>query len=119
MEAGANHLLLNPVYNYMEHLEVIAEEGRAQDLVWPTRHRHSGESRNPEVWGATVRAEGNRSMNGRRGGKPTEGYLGVTHPTPRHSCEGRNPEVRGAGIPSMRLFELAAAVVPAKVGTPS
>ncbi|MDE2969124.1 MAG: TIGR03619 family F420-dependent LLM class oxidoreductase [Chloroflexota bacterium] len=26
VEAGANHLLLNPVHNYIEHLEVIAEE---------------------------------------------------------------------------------------------
>ena len=26
VEAGAGHLLLNPVHNYMEHLEVIAEE---------------------------------------------------------------------------------------------
>ena len=26
VDAGANHLLLNPVHNSMEHLEVIAEE---------------------------------------------------------------------------------------------
>lgn len=26
VETGANHLILNPVYDYMEHLEVIAEE---------------------------------------------------------------------------------------------
>ena len=26
VDAGAGHLMLNPVHNYMEHLEVIAEE---------------------------------------------------------------------------------------------